>query len=284
MAAEIRRRDSQDAGGICASMRPRRMAAEITPFVQVHNEPAPASMRPRRMAAEIGVQHGRRRLGAGAASMRPRRMAAEIAGAGRRRRRAGKASMRPRRMAAEILDLTPRDLPAARASMRPRRMAAEIIRPTASAASSAWRFNEAAANGRGNRWRPCAPPPGRPASMRPRRMAAEIRVVHERGPEPGQASMRPRRMAAEIRRPAHHGPAGAARFNEAAANGRGNLGSADGGFGGHGASMRPRRMAAEILPRCRSTGSSARASMRPRRMAAEIGGSGGGSSGVAWLQ
>ena len=64
------------------------------------------------------------------------------------------ASMRPRRMAAEIVMPTAASACAARsASMRPRRMAAEICAPTATAAGARAGFNEAAANGRGNRAR-----------------------------------------------------------------------------------------------------------------------------------
>ena len=60
-------------------------------------------------------------------------------------------------------------------------------------------FNEAAANGRGNRRRYRVRVGARQrASMRPRRMAAEIDFspVARLGDQP--ASMRPRRMAAEI--------------------------------------------------------------------------------------
>ena len=70
--------DVVDAGVVGASMRPRRMAAEIAPRLGEGAEVGRASMRPRRMAAEIApaLGGGRRRR---AASMRPRRMAAEIA-------------------------------------------------------------------------------------------------------------------------------------------------------------------------------------------------------------
>ena len=60
------------------------------------------------------------------------------------------------------------------------------------------RFNEAAANGRGNLDQPEAPAAEPPASMRPRRMAAEIWCTSSRPARPHVASMRPRRMAAEI--------------------------------------------------------------------------------------
>ena len=55
-------------------------------------------------------------------------------------------------------------------------MAAEIAARAAPRRGAARRFNEAAANGRGNRRNP-KDPPDLPdlASMRPRRMAAEIR-------------------------------------------------------------------------------------------------------------
>ena len=60
-------------------------------------------------------------------------------------------------------------------------------------------FNEAAANGRGNHRRArTAAAPVRPASMRPRRMAAEIACTWIVGTATYAASMRPRRMAAEI--------------------------------------------------------------------------------------
>ena len=138
------------AGG--ASMRPRRMAAEITGRIPWpgrkplsfneaaangrgnpgdHSDratrPVGASMRPRRMAAEIdrapAPGSGRTR-----ASMRPRRVAAEIIIEALSNGGAFLvASMRPRRMAAEIR----RDIGAlachGAASMRPRRMAAEIF-------------------------------------------------------------------------------------------------------------------------------------------------------------
>ena len=199
------------------------------------------------MAAEIErvvrrVQVARRR-----ASMRPRRMAAEI---GRPRASAGarpRASMRPRRMAAEITDETLMDregeggfneaaangrgnraADAAHvvtrvASMRPRRMAAEIATATSPRSRPLPRFNEAAANGRGNLVFAAvrAARAGR-ASMRPRRMAAEIRIHEPDGGAGQRASMRPRRMAAEIAGPEAATCPECLRFNEAAANGRGN--------------------------------------------------------------
>ena len=61
------------------------------------------------------------------------------------------------------------------------------------------------------------------ASMRPRRMAAEIARLPERIAWNRLASMRPRRMAAEIGPRATTPMARSTRFNEAAANGRGNL-------------------------------------------------------------
>ena len=64
------------AGGT-ASMRPRRMAAEIPLPAPRQERRIPASMRPRRMAAEISV-FARGRASCLPASMRPRRMAAEI--------------------------------------------------------------------------------------------------------------------------------------------------------------------------------------------------------------
>ena len=60
-----------------ASMRPRRMAAEIFGQPAQADNGAGASMRPRRMAAEIGIGVGDY-IRVGTASMRPRRMAAEI--------------------------------------------------------------------------------------------------------------------------------------------------------------------------------------------------------------
>ena len=78
-------------------------------------------------------------------------MAAEIAArhpAGLRRLR---ASMRPRRMAAEIVARIGGDVLPVPASMRPRRMAAEIVSRDRIRRMWMDRFNEAAANGRGNR-------------------------------------------------------------------------------------------------------------------------------------
>ena len=78
MAAEIDSAWPDDAGQADASMRPRRMAAEIEAW-RPREQPGirNASMRPRRMAAEIfsaDAAFGAETL----ASMRPRRMAAEI--------------------------------------------------------------------------------------------------------------------------------------------------------------------------------------------------------------
>ena len=53
MAAEIHGAAARVAGEAVASMRPRRMAAEIVLFAGEKIVGAPASMRPRRMAAEI---------------------------------------------------------------------------------------------------------------------------------------------------------------------------------------------------------------------------------------
>ena len=127
-------------------------------------------------------------------------------------------------MAAEIIITDPAGNEYSWASMRPRRMAAEILLCRAVSRSSAACFNEAAANGRGNR-RLRAAPHARPrtASMRPRRMAAEIRAAPADPAPADAASMRPRRMAAEI---APGADTARVQF-------------------GH-ASMRPRRMAAEI--------------------------------------
>ena len=77
-------------------------------------------------------------------------------------------------------------------------MAAEIAAACVSAAASSPRFNEAAANGRGNLVRHGQHRPDAHASMRPRRMAAEIDGRDVVGRPHGAASMRPRRMAAEI--------------------------------------------------------------------------------------
>ena len=77
-------------------------------------------------------------------------------------------------------------------------MAAEIMIPRSMGNLLNRRFNEAAANGRGN--------PGNGRCHR-RRIPA---------------SMRPRRMAAEIPLPRERHVAGQGGFNEAAANGRGN--------------------------------------------------------------
>ena len=101
-------------------------------------------------------------------------------------------------------------------------MAAEMRVRSASPARSARRFNEAAANGRGND-------------------AQQERVgARQRG------------------------------FNEAAANGRGNSSWRAEGWLGAPASMRPRRMAAEIAANCGTLRWPRAASMRPRRMAAEM--------------
>ena len=78
-------------------------------------------------------------------------------------------------------------------------------------------------------------------------------------------------MAAEIPPPNRGGESVCTRFNEAAANGRGNHAQKEkNDVGFHGASMRPRRMAAEITVFSATLVLLARASMRPRRMAAEI--------------
>ena len=61
-----------------ASMRPRRMAAEISANEPPRQERQHASMRPRRMAAEITAAWSARVRMIADASMRPRRMAAEI--------------------------------------------------------------------------------------------------------------------------------------------------------------------------------------------------------------
>ena len=55
MAAEIANDLVHDASDLDASMRPRRMAAEISRFSDIMKDYAIASMRPRRMAAEIGT-------------------------------------------------------------------------------------------------------------------------------------------------------------------------------------------------------------------------------------
>ena len=84
------------------------------------------------------------------------------------------------------------------------------------------------------------------ASMRPRRMAAEnfhlLLLLPLWLP---LASMRPRRMAAENARLAVAGGRERARFNEAAANGRGKPNTLRQEDRDPPASMRPRRMAAE---------------------------------------
>ena len=90
-------------------------------------------------------------------------------------------------------------------------MAAEISPSRPAPPPLAARFNEAAANGRGNRTEPVA---GRVvcelASMRPRRMAAEIAGAVGGGDSVMRgASMRPRRMAAEIVRTARDAECGA---------------------------------------------------------------------------
>ena len=78
MAAEIARGQTRRLRCHRASMRPRRMAAEIANGWHVEGQDRfLASMRPRRMAAEIPVC-GERHTVTTDASMRPRRMAAEI--------------------------------------------------------------------------------------------------------------------------------------------------------------------------------------------------------------
>ena len=77
-------------------------------------------------------------------------MAAEIASPGVGDIRWRGASMRPRRMAAEIESACGMRYSLPAASMRPRRMAAEIAARRAVGAVRVGRFNEAAANGRGN--------------------------------------------------------------------------------------------------------------------------------------
>ena len=79
-------------------------------------------------------------------------------------------------------------------------------------------------------------------------MAAEIMLERVRSANRSSASMRPRRMAAEIAGLRSLPPRPDLRFNEAAANGRGNRGSGRPSALAGLASMRPRRMAAEISP------------------------------------
>ena len=80
MAAEIGPAVSEAPHVEAASMRPRRMAAEIPRQVSRGRPQArrPASMRPRRMAAEIPFEVAAAWSVRAVASMRPRRMAAEI--------------------------------------------------------------------------------------------------------------------------------------------------------------------------------------------------------------
>ena len=77
-------------------------------------------------------------------------------------------------------------------------------------------------------------------------------------------------MAAEISAPRAGRIGTSPCFNEAAANGRGNLSRPRVLLVDRGASMRPRRMAAEILVVVLALVRDQDASMRPRRMAAEI--------------
>ena len=109
-------------------------------------------------------------------------------------------------------------------------------------------FNEAAANGRGNRWRKILsarkPPCFNEAAANGRgNHATRVGLARERatGFNEAAANGRGNRSAARRRRPR------CARFNEAAANGRGNLGRLFEHHLHRPASMRPRRMAAEIL-------------------------------------
>ena len=81
MAAEITQQQPRHERRRHASMRPRRMAAEIPTVARLLPDDPWASMRPRRMAAEIQIDHTNE-IGRLGASMRPRRMAAEIQVAG----------------------------------------------------------------------------------------------------------------------------------------------------------------------------------------------------------
>ena len=101
-------------------------------------------------------------------------------------------------MAAEIEPAGDVEIPAEQASMRPRRMAAEIVSSGRARPCATRRFNEAAANGRGNRHAP---------ELQPRTASGfNEAAANGRGNHPGvrrrppreRASMRPRRMAAEI--------------------------------------------------------------------------------------
>ena len=102
-------------------------------------------------------------------------------------------------------------------------MAAEIATASFSGCRSASGFNEAAANGRGNRtsgrrWGGTGGSFNEAAANgrgNPRRRLAEAEAARD-------ASMRPRRMAAEIDGRGPHRPRNNLCFNEAAANGRGN--------------------------------------------------------------
>ena len=174
-------------------------------------------------------------------------------------------------MAAEIGRHAARVVRRLLASMRPRRMAAEIA-PRGASWTGICCFNEAAANGRGNRGGHAQMALTSEASMRPRRMAAEIPRAPRRDPRFrlrfNEAAANGRGNPAARRRGWRKG----CRFNEAAANGRGNPAQVDPvAPRGVAASMRPRRMAAEIgAGQLQARPASARASMRPRRMAAEI--------------
>ena len=178
-------------------------------------------------------------------------------------------------------------------------MAAEINSYQSPEIWRSFRFNEAAANGRGNR-----PLPDVQGTGAPERGFNEAAANGRGNPSPPPASScfaegfneaaangRGNRQRA-IYRTRING----SRFNEAAANGRGNLAAVAAADAAATASMRPRRMAAEIssgaVPAARSAAGfneaaangrgnrprrrrrarrRERASMRPRRMAAEIG-------------
>ena len=232
-----------------------------------------ASMRPRRMAAEIGCAAGRRPR-----NRCPRFNEAAANGRGNRWRKGRSPTLSPSFNEAAAngrgnrIPMTSSTVCCADASMRPRRMAAEIVHDLRRRLQGHHGFNEAAANGRGNRpWQPWQPSRGRRFNEAAANGRGNLEADRDAVGVDAGASMRPRRMAAEIYRARRSGCQGPRGFNEAAANGRGNRGNgAKGGSPRPVASMRPRRMAAEIGAVQQGDHAERNASMRPRRMAAEI--------------
>ena len=103
-------------------------------------------------------------------------------------------------------------------------MAAEIEPARPPGARALPRFNEAAANGRGNRPRAGPAAAGRRGFNEAAANGRGNQDVAAIARDAAAASMRPRRMAAEIPRAGLRLAVDSCCFNEAAANGRGNRG------------------------------------------------------------